>query len=65
MKNNLILTTALLCATAIVHGQTQTIAIKQANISSANPNNAEIYTPLPNVVVPGKTFSDGEIYVLA
>ena len=57
MKNHLILTSALLCATFIAYGQTQTSAIKQANISSANPNNAEIYAPLPNVVVPGKSFS--------
>lgn len=55
MKNNLILITAFVCATALVHGQTS--AIKQANVPSANPNNAEIYAPLPNVVVPGKTFS--------
>lgn len=54
MKHNLILTAVLVGATAMVHGQS---AIKQANISSANPNNAEVYAPLPNVVVPGKTFS--------
>ena len=55
MKNNLILTATLLLTAAISHGQTTTI--KQANIPSANPNNAEVYTPLPNVVVSGKTFS--------
>jgi hypothetical protein len=55
MKNNLILTAILICATGIVYGQT---TIKQANMSSANPNNAEVYEPIPKVVVPGKTFSN-------
>jgi hypothetical protein len=58
MKNKQFLAVVLLFATAIVNGQTTTIAIKQANISSVNPNNAEIFEPVPNVVIPGNTFSD-------
>ncbi|WP_258135500.1 3-keto-disaccharide hydrolase [Mucilaginibacter phenanthrenivorans] len=58
MRNSLILTASMLCIVAFVQGQTQTSAIRKANIPSANPNNAEVYAPLPNVVVPGKTFSN-------
>ncbi|MES2108375.1 MAG: DUF1080 domain-containing protein [Bacteroidota bacterium] len=35
----------------------QTAEINNANLPSANPDNAEVYTPLPHVVVPGATFS--------
>ncbi|WP_295801520.1 DUF1080 domain-containing protein [Mucilaginibacter sp.] len=55
MKNQLFLTAALVCATVITYAQT---TIKQANIPSANPDNAEVFTPIPNTVVPGKTFSN-------
>src|ERR1700744_3256758 len=58
MKTSLTITAALLCATAFVHAQTTTAEINKANISSANPDNAEVYKPLPNVVKPGKTSSD-------
>jgi len=54
MNKNVIFTAALLSFAAIAHGQT---TIRQANNPSANPNNAEVYEPVPKVVVPGKTFS--------
>lgn len=56
MKNSLISTTSILFIAAAAHAQTS--AIKQANMPAANPTNAEVYAPLPNVVVPGKTFSN-------
>lgn len=55
MKNQLFLTAALVCATVITHAQT---TIKQANMPSANPDNAEVFTPIPKAVVPGNTFSN-------
>jgi hypothetical protein len=55
MKCNLILTAAALCVSALVHGQTTTI--KAANDPSLNPDNAEVFKPVPAVVTPGKTFS--------
>ncbi len=58
MKLILILTAVMLSTSAFAYGQTTSDEIRKANISSANPNNAEIYQPLPNVVVPGKTFRD-------
>ncbi|MDP4132078.1 MAG: DUF1080 domain-containing protein [Bacteroidota bacterium] len=54
MKHNLVLITALLWVTANVHGQK---TIKEANSSSSNPENAQVYEPIPPVVVPGETFS--------
>ena len=56
MKYNLIFTATLLCLSPIVYGQTTSATIKQANLSSSNPTSAEVFTPVPNVVVPGKTF---------
>jgi len=53
MKNTLLIT-ALFCAATFAQAQT---SIKEANMPSANPTNAEMYAPLPPVVVPGKTFS--------
>jgi hypothetical protein len=58
MKYNQILTAALLFLSPIAYGQTTSATIKQANLSSANPTNAEIFTPVPNVVTPGKSFSN-------
>lgn len=54
MRQYLSLTAALLCVTVAVKGQT---AIDEANKSAANPNNAEVFEPIPQVVVPGKSFS--------
>jgi len=58
MKNSVILTAALLCVAGFAHSQTTTAAINAANVHSVNPENAEVFTPIPNVVKPGKTFSD-------
>jgi hypothetical protein len=58
MKTNQFLTIALLYATNIACAQTSPSTIKQANVSSANPTNAEIFEPVPDVIVPGKTFSN-------
>ncbi len=54
MKYYLVLMTVLFSSTAIVRGQA---TIKQANSSSANPDNAQVFEPIPSVVVPGATFS--------
>lgn len=51
MKKQL-LTVALLGATGIALAQTTPAAIKQANLPSANPTNAEIFEPAPPVVTP-------------
>ena len=48
----------MLAATSFAFAQTTASDINAANKSSANPDNAEVYKPLPNVVSPGKTFSD-------
>jgi len=37
--------------------QAQTAEINKANLPSSNPDNAEVYTPLPHLVKPGATFS--------
>lgn len=58
MKTPVALTVVLLCAATFAHAQTTTAEINKANMPSANPDNAELYKPLPNVVKPGKTFSD-------
>jgi hypothetical protein len=55
MKYSLILTATALCISAMVHGQSK--AVKAANDPSLNPDNAEVFKPVPNVVTPGKTFS--------
>ncbi|MCC8426149.1 DUF1080 domain-containing protein [Mucilaginibacter sp. UR6-11] len=54
MKRNLIVA-ALLFLSPVVYGQTTSATIKQANLSTSNPTNAEVFTPVPNVVVPAKT----------
>jgi hypothetical protein len=54
MKQLLGITTALLLTAAFAQGQSD--AIRKANLPSANPEDAEVFQPLPNVVVPGKTF---------
>ncbi|HEY9534889.1 MAG TPA: DUF1080 domain-containing protein [Mucilaginibacter sp.] len=56
MRYNLFLTAALLCLSPIAYGQTTSADIRKANLPSANPTNAEIFTPVPNVVTPAKTF---------
>jgi hypothetical protein len=56
MKNTFMFTAALLCATAIAHAQTA--EINKANLPSSNPDNAEIYVPIPRAVVPGAAFSN-------
>lgn len=53
MKRYLTLSGMLLFGTVAVHGQT---IIKEANERSANPKNAEVFEPVPKVVVPGKSF---------
>jgi len=58
MKISILLTATMLAATSFTFAQTTASEINAANKSSANPDNAEIYTPLPNVVSPGKTFSN-------
>lgn len=58
MKISTLLTAAMLAATNFAFAQTTASEINAANISSANPDNAEVYKPLPNVVSAGKTFSD-------
>src|ERR1700748_2016420 len=58
MKISILLTTTMLAATSFAFAQTTASDINAANKSSANPDNAEVYKPLPNVVSPGKTFSD-------
>jgi hypothetical protein len=55
MKNRIYLTAALACAIGTSLAQP---TIKQANMPSANPDNAEVFAPIPNAVVPGKTFSN-------
>jgi len=55
MKTSVYLTAILLFGTAVTHAQT---TIKQANIPSANPDNAEVFAPIPKAVVPGNTFSN-------
>ncbi|MDP4252275.1 MAG: DUF1080 domain-containing protein [Bacteroidota bacterium] len=54
MKCNLMLVAALVGLTAVVQGQT---SIRQANSSFSNPENAEVFNPVPPVVVPGETFA--------
>jgi hypothetical protein len=44
----------LFTATAV---QAQTAEINKANLPSSNPDNAEIFAPMPHVVKPGATFS--------
>lgn len=46
----------LLISTTIVHAQTA--EINKANLPSSNPDNAEVYSPLPHVVVPAATFGN-------
>jgi hypothetical protein len=58
MKISILLTATMLAATSFSFAQTTASEINAANKASANPDNAEIYTPLPNVVSPGKTFSN-------
>jgi len=58
MKISILLTATMLAATSFTFAQTTASEINAANKASANPDNAEIYTPLPNVVSPGKTFSN-------
>jgi hypothetical protein len=55
MKNTLLFSAALVCITTIACGQTT--EINKANMSSSNPDNAEVYAPIPHAVVPGATFS--------
>ncbi len=54
MKYNFVLTATLLCLSPVAFGQTTAATIKQANLSSSNPTNAEVFTPVPNVVTPAK-----------
>lgn len=56
MKTSIYLTAALFFITAAT--QAQTAEINKANLPSSNPDNAEVFTPLPHVVTPGATFSD-------
>ncbi|MES2427114.1 MAG: DUF1080 domain-containing protein [Bacteroidota bacterium] len=58
MKYNFTLAALLLCLSPVVYGQTTTATIDQANLSSANPTNAEIFTPVPNVVTPAKAWGN-------
>ncbi|WP_262886769.1 3-keto-disaccharide hydrolase [Mucilaginibacter humi] len=55
MKYNFILAAGLLCLTSVSYGQVTSATIKQANLASANPTNAELFAPIPNVVTPAKT----------
>jgi hypothetical protein len=55
MKYNLVLTATLLCLSPVAFAQTTAATIKQANLSSSNPTNAEVFTPVPNPVIPAKT----------
>ena len=55
MKYKLVLTATLLCLSSGAFAQTTAATIKQANLSSSNPTNAEIFTPVPNVVTPATT----------
>ncbi|GAB3938289.1 3-keto-disaccharide hydrolase [Mucilaginibacter myungsuensis] len=52
MKFNYLLSAALLCASATAFGQAN---IREANQTSANPDNAEKFEPIPAVVTPAKT----------
>jgi len=54
MRYNLFLTAALFCASTIAYGQTTSADIRKANIPSANPSDAEVFSPVPNVVTPAK-----------
>ncbi len=58
MKYNFILAAGLLCLTSVGYGQVTTATIKQANLASANPTNAELFAPIPNVVTPAKTWGN-------
>jgi hypothetical protein len=58
MKQTLIIAATLLCLSPVVYGQTTSATIKQANLSSSNPTNAEVFEPVPNVVVPAKKPGD-------
>jgi hypothetical protein len=58
MKYHFTLAALMLCLSPVVYGQTTTATIDQANLSSANPTNAEIFTPVPNVVVPAKVLGN-------
>lgn len=56
MRYNLFLTAALFGLSATAFGQTTSADIRKANIPTANPSDAEIFTPIPNVVTPAKIF---------
>lgn len=56
MNYKLILSAAALCVSAVTYGQTAVITA--ANDPALNPTNAEVFTPVPNVVTPAKTFGN-------
>ncbi|WP_214070484.1 DUF1080 domain-containing protein [Mucilaginibacter sp. dw_454] len=58
MRYNLFLATALLGVSTIAYGQTTSADIKKANLPAANPTDAEMFSPVPNVVTPAKTFGE-------
>ncbi|MFD2146918.1 hypothetical protein [Mucilaginibacter antarcticus] len=47
MKYTLILASLVLASPAIVKAQTNSAAIRQANLEATNPTNAEVFTPYP------------------
>jgi hypothetical protein len=53
-----ILAGLLLASSAVVKAQTTSAAIRQANLESANPTNAEVFTPIPNPVTPAKIWGN-------
>ncbi len=58
MKHKLILAGLLLASSTAVKAQTNSATIRQANLEASNPNNAEVFSPVPNPVVPAKTLGN-------
>jgi len=58
MRYNLFLTAALVGLSGIAYGQTTSADIRKANVPAVNPTDAEVFTPVPNVVTPAKTFGE-------
>ncbi|MES2454641.1 MAG: DUF1080 domain-containing protein [Bacteroidota bacterium] len=56
MNYKLIISAVAICVSAAAYGQTAVITT--ANDPALNPTNAEVFTPVPNVVAPAKTFGN-------